>query len=284
MNSRSTLVPNEGSWPPETSPLTSGSSVCPSPEATERLRLRLADYGDRIEHDLRRRVLPILLQFGDRLRVVGSGSLLAVGGDLLLVTARHVAELLWRASSGLRRAAVPGPEGILLPLAGCRGLAGCDEAGLDADVAALRLPPALGWKLAQRWRPLTVAELAAPEPPAGDLHLIAGYPQSLDDPRAPGGRLFALATRALASAPAQAAAPVHPQYDLFFEYARWGRAATEQAAQRLPALEGVSGAPVWRLAPQADGGLRLWPVAIQSGYFPNGYIRAKDLGLLRRFL
>ncbi|MDI3259384.1 MAG: hypothetical protein QJR02_06780 [Sinobacteraceae bacterium] len=283
MSSRFASVPNE-TLRPKNSPGTSASSVSASMETSEWLRAQLATHGELIESDLRRRVLPILLQLGGRMRVVGSGCLLAVGGDLLLVTARHVAELLWRSSNGLRRAAVPGPEGILLPLAGCRGLAGSDEVDLDADVAALRLPPPVGWKLAQRWRPLSAAELAAPPQPAGELHLIAGYPQSLDDPRAPGGRLFALATRALAAAPAQAAAPVHPQYDLFFEYARWGRAAPDQGAQRLPALEGVSGAPVWRLVPQADGGLRLWPVAVQSGYFPNGYIRAKGLGLLRRFL
>lgn len=241
----------------------------------------IADHGTQIEAELARRVLPILARLRERWRVIGSGTLLAAGGDVLLVTARHVAERIERPPLGPARCALPRGDGAPLSLAGCRRLTVADEAGLDADICALRLPAATARALLAHWRVLTPADLRAPAGDDDGWHLLSGYPQSLDLPRNPGRGLFSLATRRLPQAPSQAVPPVHPRYDLFFEYARLGRSSRDGAALALPGLEGVSGAPVWRLQCEpAAGAVRLWPVAIQSGYRSRGYIRAKDLCLL----
>lgn len=246
----------------------------------------MAEHGEQIDAFLARRIVPLLGRIGDRMAAFGTGFFLRRRGRLYLVTARHVVEAIVQRAGDLGQLAIPG--GPAQPA--CTHLGRYDllfpkpdGADLDADVCALRLsgaatPPG-------DWLPVE-----ASEPLAGSLrhpqkalsYLISGYPNERVAAcmQRPCEGLFTVYTRALGTPPAEAVAPVHPQLDLFFEYARAGLLLGSLANGRAPALDGVSGSPVWQLldavgsepfAPQRQ--LRL--IGIQTSYRYASFIRAK---------
>jgi hypothetical protein len=245
---------------------------------------------------LARRIVPIVCEREGRRGIFGSGLLVRSGGDTFLVTAQHVvAEIVARCGS-LRHLAVPvgASAGSALALGRCEVLCPASDAReLDADVCALRLTPRTAERLSERWTALQ-ADAAAADPtplPAGDRYLIAGYPavalrRHFHDVS---GALYRVQTQRLAGLPGRALAPVHARHDLFFRYGYRGLSERQRGAEDTPPLEGLSGAPVWRLLPAAAGTawsphrhLRL--AGVQTSYLHSSFIRAKNWSLVASLL
>jgi hypothetical protein len=221
--------------------------------------------------------VPIFLEVGDSGGLLATGTLFKIGGRVFLITARHVFDDL----PDLTRLAYPEDpiRGGLYTLGSFTVLKPTAE---HVDVAAVELKsPETVQRLEANWQFLSLDNVAAPSLVTGDgAFFVSGYPGSLTKTEAgwTTGKLATAYTQRLPYPPAEAALPVVPELDLFFEYGHDATSVTG-APVKTPELPGVSGASVWELrtvngvwTPEAATRV----VGIQSAYRHTKYFRAKS--------
>ena len=221
--------------------------------------------------------VPIFLEVGDSGGLLATGTLFKVDGRAFLITARHVFDDL----PDLTRLAFPeNPVRGGLFTFGSFTVLKPREKYIDVAAVELTSGDTIA-RLEAGWQFLSLDNVAAPsEVTADGAFFVAGYPASLTTTESgwTKGRLATAYTQRLPVIPSEAAAPVVPELDLFFDY---GHDAVSVAGEpvRTPQLPGVSGASIWELRPVSG----LWTpeaatrvVGIQSAYIHSKYIRAKN--------
>lgn len=216
-----------------------GAPPAPDPAGAERLSLPL-----------------LALRGGGRLAVVASAALWRVRSRLVLTTAAHVFD----------RGLQVGDLGVADPVDRRIWWLGAHGARLrvhpESDVALIDLPDIRDFPLG--WRALPAGLLhARPEP--CDRYLMAGWPsaQTLWTGRHLLARpLLCLTTRH---------GPAGSTY-------RYGRIADriDGTAVCTPALDGASGALLWRVHADAEG-LRLQPAGMQVSFMHGRFMRCESL-------
>ncbi|MER9732772.1 hypothetical protein [Mesorhizobium sp. M0217] len=227
--------------------------------------------------------VPILHEYmPDEVDQIGTGTLFNCDGRLMLVTAGHIFDEIK-------------PEDLVLPSRGTAALHGIgpyflhrpDNRDIDIAIVELRHQPSIdrarsSWKILEFGNTATASEEG--------WFVLTGYP-SIKSKRVGGllgSSLLSLHSRRLTEVPPEAEQPVHPDLDLFFEFAKEAE-NLDGTTGDVPHLGGCSGGPIWEyLEPQGMGFwtpeqcLRL--VGVQSAFNPSaGYFRAKS-GIYVRFM
>lgn len=221
--------------------------------------------------------VPIFLEVGDSGGLLATGTLFKVARRSFLITARHVFDNV----SDLTRLAYPEDpiRGDLFTF-GALNLLKPNEEHLDVAVVELKSVETIT-RLETNWQFLSLQNVAAASTVTGDgAFFVSGYPASLTSTESgwTKGKLVTAYTQRLPMPPAEAAPPVFPDLDLFFDYGLDATSVNGEAV-KTPELPGVSGASIWELRP-ASG---IWTpetatrvVGIQSAFVHSKYIRAKS--------
>jgi len=222
-------------------------------------------------HDVRAallpRVFPVARLVHGRTEPLATGSLLADGDSLTLLTAAHVFE----------RAAV-GDLAVPLPLDGAWALLRAARARVvvhpERDIALVRLEDrAFNRRLRANWKPLPADCLFDPPAPRScRLYVMAGYPASQS--RRIDGAVYMKPVVVFTGALDEGR----------FAYARTAE-RTDGVAIHTPELDGVSGALVWAVQEDVpDAGCLLRAAAVQVAFAHSGYLRAEPLHPARALL
>lgn len=216
--------------------------------------------------------LPLVRRVADRLAILGSGTLWQSRARLYLATAAHLFEHGMRASDiGI---AGPGHGEIFWLGMQAREL----RRHPHADVAVVRIADADS--IPRHWRRYPLGLLGfepAAGPPAAAL--------------APGGRFVlsgwpAQQTRwsenGLVAQPIVCFTTAHPAEVGAFRYGRIAESA-DGLALETPALDGVSGALVWRVEPASDC-CRLEPAGLQVSFAHGRLLRCEPVAALRALI
>lgn len=207
--------------------------------------------------------------------LLGTSTLMEVGEQLLLVTAKHLFENL-----DLRTLAFPGTPltSDVWTLGGVHRLEPLEE---YFDVSILSIESAETAKVLRAgWRPVSLDSVASPSDSA--VFVLSGFPGDLTAPTPEylTGKMLSIYTDRLPSVPQNATAPVYSDVDLFF-LCDDSAETLDGKPQKLPRLQGTSGAGIWEIAELGerelwtpDRALRL--VAVQSTYRPLQYFRGKS--------
>lgn len=227
--------------------------------------------------------VPICAQLkGGDPRQLGSGSFLRIATDWFLVTASHVVEDLFppRAlKSGHANdcdVLVPGQDDALVTLSG--HVTGT----FSHDVAVLRLGDPS--PIRDRWRPITLSEVVRPADPAAGWYHFAGWP--IERSQKVQGVFQAEKYRFTCSHDPTGVEHV-PEHQVVLPISLTGHVTFAGEAVSVPHLEGVSGAPVWRIFP--NGSARLEPrlAAVQTGYVDQNqhwYVKATRWPVVRTLI
>lgn len=229
--------------------------------------------------------LPIFLEVGDSGGLHATGTLFKIDGRSFLVTARHIFDDL----PDLTRLAYPeNPiRGGLFTFGSFNVLKPTEE---HIDVAAVELKSAdTIARLDRNWQFLSLENVAAPSRVTSDgAFFVCGYPASLTKTESgwTKGKLATAYTQRLPVPPVDAAPPIFPELDLFFDYGYEATSVTGESV-KTPELPGVSGASIWELRPISG----VWTpetatrvVGIQSAFRHSKYIRAKSWWALAKVL
>lgn len=223
--------------------------------------------------------VPIFIEVSDSARLHATGTLFKVNGRSFLITARHVFDEL----SEIQLKQLAYPEN---PISGGLFTFGSftvlKPTEVHVDVAALELEsPETITRLEDNWQFLSLQNVAVPSKVTDDgAFFVSGYPASLTKTESgrTSGKLATAYTQRFLLPPTEAAQPVIPELDLFFDYGHDATSVSGKAV-KTPKLPGVSGASIWELRAGSgiwtpEAGTRV--VGIQSGYVHSKYIRAKS--------
>lgn len=230
-------------------------------------RRLLADY-------LAEVTVPIFYDLDGEAEAAGTGTLLDVGGRLLLITAAHVLEgkditkfsSPWGRNAGLT--STWGSVGFLAPKS---------SDAWDVAIVELEYPETIE-AFRKNYRCLTLDQVALPT--QGATHILAGFPAELTSATedAINQTPFAYYTEMLEEHPSDAEHP-NPAWDLFFKLDRTGELFSG-AVHDVPALHGASGCVIWELSDYAGP---LWTplravraVGVQRSAKPGHWIRASN--------
>lgn len=222
---------------------------------------------------------------GEEPQAIGTGTLLDVGGRLLLITATHLFEdrdIEKFSSPWGRKAGTTSSWGTV------RFLITASSDVWDVAIVEIEHPDTIA-AFRKNYRILSLDQIAMPTP--GATHILAGYPAELSTATAKhiNQRPFAYYTEMLEAHPADAEFP-NPEWDLFFRLDREGELFTGEVHE-IPALFGSSGCVIWELR-NFDGALwtpqkALRAIGVQRSAKPGHWFRASNwlavVPLLARF-
>ena len=221
--------------------------------------------------------VPIFLDVGASGELRATGTLFKIAGRYFLITARHVFDDL---PDLTKLAVAESPlSGGIFTLGDFMLLKPTEE---HVDVAAIEFKSMETIvKFERNWKFLSLENVASAYQVTGDAtFFVSGYPSSLIKREASliKGKFVTAYTQRLYSPPAEAIAPVSPELDMFFDYARDATLLTGEVVE-TPKLPGVSGASVWAIRAVSgvwspEAAIRV--VGIQSAYLHSKYIRVKS--------
>ena len=223
-----------------------------------------------IAHALVRRVLPLVVQRHGRVEPLASAALYRLGAWMALLTCRHIFD----DGVVLGDLGVPLPQArrvLWLRHAGARVL---EHPARDLALVALMPGPARDL-LVQHWPPVP---LDTDQLGAGDaaLYVLAGWPYA----QMRRHEALVVARPVVVFVP-PCAADDQPACDsLRVRYARIAR-RIDGIDVHAPELAGVSGATLWAVLADGDGGCLLRPAAVQSAWKHGAYARAEPLAAAR---
>ncbi|MER8632727.1 hypothetical protein NKH55_23590 [Mesorhizobium opportunistum] len=219
----------------------------------------------------------------DEVDQIGTGTLFNYGDRLMLVTARNIFDEIE-------------PEDLVLPSRGTTALHGigpyflhrADNSDIDIAIVELRHQPSID-RARYSWKILEFANTATAS--AEGWFVLTGYP-SIKSKRLGGllgSSLLSLHSGRLPEVPPKAEPPVHPDLDLFFEFAKEGE-ILDGTKGDIPHLGGCSGGPIWEY--REPQGMAFWTpeqclrfVGVQSAFNPSaGYFRAKSWTYVRSMI
>ncbi|HEX5745108.1 MAG TPA: hypothetical protein VFZ09_02630 [Archangium sp.] len=217
-------------------------------------------------------------QVGGNPRLFGTGWFFRCEQEWFLVTAEHVLRDLAppRSPRGTPHDSdllVPGVGGVLVPLSGKW------SASPKYDVAILRLTDPN--PIRENWTPVTVADLAPQQDLKEAWFHVTGWPLQLCA-RTTGG-LEADKFRFTAKFDA-GTEPYNPETELLFPLERNDFGTFDGQPTSAPALQGISGAPVWQIF--MDGNRHYQPrlAGVETSYLERDmtwYIRATRWAAVR---
>ena len=208
---------------------------------------------------LLRRAVPVSRMLEGRLEPLATGSLVARGGELGLLTAAHIFE---HVSVG----------DLAIPLPGHGSVARLSERAVrvvvdaERDLALVIIGDRfLARQLQMHWTPVPLAQLDAPATVASAIYGLAGYP--IGQTRRIDGCLFAKPVVVFTS---------------FLATSRYAYARTAERIDGLgihtPELEGASGALIWSIDELGrDPSCVLRAVAMQVAFRHGQYVRAEPV-------
>ena len=232
-----------------------------------------ADRARAIAAALVRRVLPLVVQRQGRAEPLASGALYRVGGQVALLTCRHIFD----------DGAVLGDLGVPLPAAQrvlwLRQAAARVIAHPQRDLALIAFAPGPAReRLLQHWPAVPLVDGTIDRPDDGDgLYVLAGWPYA--QMRRIDATVYARPVVVFAP---PVAGPVADGAALRLRYARVAR-RVDGIDIHAPALDGVSGATLWAVQrDRADPGrCLLRPAAVQSACKHDAYARGEPLAAAR---
>jgi hypothetical protein len=200
-----------------------------------------------------------------------SGFVVSVRGAWWLITAGHILGGIQRALESRYRQPVP----FVFERATIFVL-GED----DLDVGVIYLPPYYADQLAaNKVRPMDEEIFSAPWPGAFDWYALLGFPSALQE------RLGeATVSRACVYLPVTRTTSPPPELVKPLERF-YGVVELDDSDPQLTTLDGMSGGPLIAFTQKSDSELRMWIVAVQSGWHrPTRTIAACFLEPLLRFM
>lgn len=225
---------------------------------------------------------PLLLEQGERVGILGTGTFFTVGGRFFVITASHLFGPQIDPNNiglplNLHRADIVtlGPATIHSP----------KESGIDVSVIELKNERLVS-DLTRTWR-FTSAQNIGRFKPTQTTFLVAGYPdsQSSVTPEWIRSEPATFLTSPLKEVPTDVlfTDPFDPAVDLLFRYGRVGE-HLDGATVVTPDLGGMSGASIWAFEPEVQQ-QTLWQpdsqvkiVGIQSGFVHGRCVLAKNWG------
>ena len=194
---------------------------------------------------MRRVALPILVERGDRQELLGTGTIFEIHGKLVIVTAKHIFD-----GEDLGKIAIPvRPEGPTTDYIGDVTFISPNESdGTSADVCAIEMHrERLIQYIRDKWKILGLDDTtsAARE----GQFVVCGFPTQLITPHSRDGNanllgtLLAFYTNRIES-PSNAAEPVNPELDLFFNHEGSSIRSLSGDAVESRRFQGVSGASI----------------------------------------
>ena len=211
---------------------------------------------------------------------LATGTFIAVGDKLVLLTARHVLDQCKPEDIAIAEK----PEGSQLRTLGGLAVhtaADVSGAGIDIDIVCLEIQDAETIEIARTgWR---VVDISVGDAAIGNGELLlVGYPSAtLKKHRMKlTGRPTGIITRMMTSVPPEAVQPVDPVLDMFLHLT--GQSVVEGGKiVDTPRIEGMSGCAIWELREPAEG--ELWSpervfrlVGIQARARHYDYFRGKS--------
>lgn len=224
--------------------------------------------------------VPIMAeQIGGRPRPLGTGWFFRIENHWFLVTARHVLCDLFPKGADLTRdkndcdIIVPGVGGQRVHLSGKATMV----ARHDVGVLHLNNPELVR----DRWTPVTMLDLLRDDDSPQGWYFLTGWPQ----------QLYRTTSIGLASKSLQLVAPFgshgrsfDPGEEILITLDRNDHRTLDGHPLSVPALQGISGAPAWRIVPDGSTSYEPRLAGIQTGYFEDGavwIVHATRCGVLR---
>jgi hypothetical protein len=226
--------------------------------------------------------VPLVAQQVDGLpRLFGTGWFFRCEQEWFLVTAEHVLRDLSpprspRGAPHDSNLLVPGVGGVLVPLSGKW------SASQAHDVAILRLSDPN--PIRECWTPVTVFDLAPQQDPKEAWFHVTGWPLQLCT-RTTGG-LEAEKFRFTAKFDA-GREPYNAETEIRFPLERNDFGTFDGQPTTAPALQGISGAPVWQIFKDDNSSYQPRLAGVETSYLERGmtwYIRATRWAVVRRVI
>jgi hypothetical protein len=198
-----------------------------------------------IEQFVAKFTIPIMYGFAVGDAILGTGTLFEIGGRYFIITASHLFDpddfrRDFREEFNPEKLACPDRRSVSPEHPTTFGNAEIRrsvQTGFDYDVAFLELKnPEKIERLREGWTFLTLQQVGAPTDV--DLYFLAGYPVALIE-RGPdfySGPLAVVRTNRRPAQPTDARAPVHPNFDLFFNYDTAAKLGTSDKIIEAPRL------------------------------------------------
>ncbi|WPB78073.1 hypothetical protein KYC5002_02760 [Archangium violaceum] len=220
-------------------------------------------------------------QDGGLPRLFGTGWFFRCEQEWFLVTAEHVRRDLApprspRSAPHDSALLVPGVGGVLVHLSGKW------SSSPTYDVAILRLSDPN--PIRERWTPVTVADLAPQQDPTGACFYVCGWPL----------QLCTRTTGALEADKFQFAAKFdagteryNPVTEILFPLERNNFGTFDGQPASAPALQGISGAPVWQIFKDDNSRYEPRLAGVETSYLERGmtwYIRATRWPAVRQLI
>lgn len=233
-----------------------------------------------------RAAVPLFRAIGKDADHLATGTFVAVGEKLILLTARHILDQ----SAPEHIAITETPEG-----SGLRTLGNLlihkpiDLPDTDIDIVGIEVQDQETIDIIQAgWRVVHMA-IGAEADASGEVVLI-GYPSATLDKKDMRitGRPTGIVSALMGDIPANATPPSNATLDLFIQLPRKA-IAKAGAVVDIPPIHGMSGCPIWQLRDTADGELwypdrALRLVGVQSSARPGSYIRGKRWAYIHHLL
>jgi hypothetical protein len=217
--------------------------------------------------------MPICSQMvGGNARLIGSGSLFAVTDKVFLITASHVVEEHFPRKVRSLRNGEPNDCHLLVPSAGDRlvSISGRVTGSPKFDVAVLEISSPQ--ELTTRWTPIELDQVSLGEPTEG-WHHFAGWPVQLSSRSAGAmqGDRYRFTCRS------ENSIVDDEQLELALPIDLNGHVTFDGTPASLPALEGISGCPVWRVFGEHPSEYRPRVAGVETGYIRKAqhlYVKA----------
>lgn len=215
--------------------------------------------------------------------LLGTSTLVELNGTLMLVTAKHLFEDLDCTTLAFPTSPL---KSDIWTLGSIERIEPREE---NLDVSVLVIQSEETAKILRAgWRPASLNSVAVPA--RFGRFVLSGFPAALtaETPGYLQGKMLSIYTDRLQETPPNAQAPVIPFVDLFF-LCDDSSETLDGKPQKLPRLQGTSGAGVWEVVEAFDGGIwtterALRLIGIQSTYRPEQYFRAKSWSLVAQVL
>jgi hypothetical protein len=233
-----------------------------------------------------RAAVPLFRAIGEDADHLATGTFVAVGEKLILLTARHILD-----QSAPEDIAIPEtPEGSVLRTLGNLLIhKPIDVPETEIDIVGIEIQDQETIDIIEAgWRVVHMA-IGAEADANGEVVLI-GYPSATLDKKDMRitGRPTGIVTALIGGIPANATPPTNATLDLFLRLPRKA-IATAGAVVDIPPIHGMSGCAIWQLLDTGNGELwypdcALRLVGIQSSARPGSYIRGKRWAYIHHLL
>jgi hypothetical protein len=217
--------------------------------------------------------VPLVAQQVDGLPwLLGTGWFFRCEQEWFLVTAGHV--LMDLSTPDARKTGAPNDLNLLVPGVGdvLVPLSGTKSISPKYDVGILRLKDPTS--IRGRWTPVTVADLAPQNDPAGAWYHVTGWPRQFSTSTTGGLNAEKLRFTAKFDAGNE---PHDPGVEILFPLDRNDFGTFDGEHDRHPHLQGISGSPVWQILTDDNSLYAPRLAGTQISYLDRGtiwYIRA----------